>query len=372
MIQGIKVSTPSRLCLFGEHQDYLGLSVIAIAINLRFSAYITHRNDNIIRIDIRDESLDRLNDENSEKLYQTLEFNLEEPIVYKNNLDFFNSTLNVLIKNGYKLSGYDIKMDSQIPIGKGMCSSSTMIVVLIKAILEAIGHKDAKDPYKIAYLAYLAEICEFNNPGGMMDQYTSALGGLVFLDFEKETTAKVIDRTLGGRFILFDSLKRKDTINVLASSKIPTLEGLQILGEYGVNGISDFIDEKQDFAILNKLSDFQRKKILANIENRKILLEGLKLLTGSGPIDDRRLGELIYTHHKNLRDGLGISTPEIEKILDVAMANNAYGGKINGSGGGGCCFVYAAPEDCDNIIESIESLGFPGKILEQDTGVRVD
>lgn len=30
----IKISTPSRLCLFGEHQDYLGLDVIALAIDL--------------------------------------------------------------------------------------------------------------------------------------------------------------------------------------------------------------------------------------------------------------------------------------------------------------------------------------------------
>ncbi|MCK9480075.1 MAG: galactokinase family protein, partial [Firmicutes bacterium] len=34
------VSTPSRLCLFGEHLDYLELEVIAVAINLRFSAEI--------------------------------------------------------------------------------------------------------------------------------------------------------------------------------------------------------------------------------------------------------------------------------------------------------------------------------------------
>lgn len=54
------------------------------------------------------------------------------------------------------------------------------------------------------------------------------------------------------------------------------------------------------------------------------------------------------------------------------MKNNAYGVKINGSGGGGCCFVYAAPEHCDRIIEAMESLGYPGRLIEQDTGVRVE
>lgn len=243
---------------------------------------------------------------------------------------------------------------------------------LIKALLEAIGHEDAKNPYRIAYLAYLAEVCEFNNPGGMMDHYTSALGGLVHLDFEKDISATVIDRKLGGKFILFDSLKRKDTINVLASAKKPTLEGLKALKDIGVNGISDLVEGKRDMSVLNRLPDIQRRKILANIENRKILLRGKKLLEESAPIDDRRLGELIYEHHSHLRDGLGISTPEIEKILDTAMKNNAYGGKINGSGGGGCCFVYAAPEHCDRIIEAMEALGYPGRLIEQDTGVRVE
>ena len=31
----MEISTPGRICLFGEHQDYLGLPVISMAISLR-------------------------------------------------------------------------------------------------------------------------------------------------------------------------------------------------------------------------------------------------------------------------------------------------------------------------------------------------
>ena len=31
----MEISTPGRICLFGEHQDYLGLPVIPMAISLR-------------------------------------------------------------------------------------------------------------------------------------------------------------------------------------------------------------------------------------------------------------------------------------------------------------------------------------------------
>ena len=53
----IQVSTPSRICLFGEHQDYLGLEVIASAINLRFSTKAEKRSDSLLRIRIRDKSI---------------------------------------------------------------------------------------------------------------------------------------------------------------------------------------------------------------------------------------------------------------------------------------------------------------------------
>jgi len=33
----LSVSAPGRICLFGEHQDYLGLPVITVAINLRIA-----------------------------------------------------------------------------------------------------------------------------------------------------------------------------------------------------------------------------------------------------------------------------------------------------------------------------------------------
>ena len=368
----VNVSTPSRLCLFGEHQDYLGLEVVAVAINLRFSASVTPRDDSLIRIIIRDESLDKLNIQNDKGLYQEYEVDFSKPIVYRHKEDFYPSTVNTLLKHGYKLRGFDVKMDSQIPIGKGMCSSSTMIVALIKALLEGIGHPDAKDPARIAYLAFVAEVAEFGNPGGMMDHYASALGGLVHLNFETgEAVPETLSGALDGRFILFDSLQRKDTINVLAASKIPTLEGLKELNPYGVSSIRDFVLGGADPALVDKLDAFHRRKVLANIDNYRILLAGLEELK-KPKVDDEKLGELIYRHHVNLRDGLGISTDTVETILDTALANGALGGKINGSGGGGCLFVYAREEDCGKILEAVEAKGFPGKILCQDSGVRCD
>ena len=54
-------STPSRICLFGEHLDYLGLEIIASAIDLRFSARVKPRNDRFVYLKIRDSKLGQLN-----------------------------------------------------------------------------------------------------------------------------------------------------------------------------------------------------------------------------------------------------------------------------------------------------------------------
>ncbi len=48
------VSSPGRICLFGEHQDYLGLPVIAAAISLRLTIKGHHRNDLNVSIHLPD------------------------------------------------------------------------------------------------------------------------------------------------------------------------------------------------------------------------------------------------------------------------------------------------------------------------------
>lgn len=368
----INVSTPSRICLFGEHQDYLGLEVIALAINLRFHAEINKTEDMLIKIKIGDENDSRLETIGDDTILVERVIDLSKPIVYENSRDYLKSCVNVLLKHGYEFTnGFDIKMNSDIPIGKGMCSSTTMVVVLIKALLEGIGSVDRNDPEIIARLGFEAEVLEFNEPGGMMDHYSSAYGGLVHLKFNHKTEVERINRVIPGSFILFDSLERKNTTKVLADAKLPVISALEELKDFGINSIKDFYYDSDNMKLLDKIDDMKRLKVEASIDNFRILKEAEKLLKGY-EFSPETFGTLLYEHHKNLRDGLGISTPKIEKILDTAIKNGALGGKINGSGGGGCAYVYCKDEDCDKILNAVKELGFPSNVLKQDEGVRKD
>ncbi len=49
------------------------------------------------------------------------------------------------------------------------------------------------------------------------------------------------------------------------------------------------------------------------------------------------------------------------------MGANAHGGKINGSGGGGCMFAYA-PDSAEEVAAAIEQAGGKAYIVHVDKG----
>lgn len=74
-------------------------------------------------------------------------------------------------------------------------------------------------------------------------------------------------------------------------------------------------------------------------------------------------------HHIVLSGVLGISTIKIDGMIKAAIDSGAYGGKINGSGGGGCMFAYA-PEDPERVKSAIENAGGEAYIIQADSGSR--
>lgn len=127
----LKVSAPGRICLFGEHQDFLGLPVVAAAINLRFYIEGTPRNDSLIEIDMPDigahESLD-----------------LSGELIYTVKRDYLRSCINVLRRTGWQMThGWDCTYHSTIPINAGVSSSSAMIVTWLRFLEEAVNPSPA-------------------------------------------------------------------------------------------------------------------------------------------------------------------------------------------------------------------------------------
>ncbi len=349
----ITVSAPGRICLFGEHQDFLGLSVIACAIDLDIRISGTPRADTRFAIDMPD--LD-LRDE----------FDAALPVPYRERRDYIRSATNVAARNGIEFTrGYDCTIRGTIPINAGASSSSALTVAWVSFAWATQTGRFPDSHEEIARLAHLAEVVEFGEPGGMMDHYTSAIGGLLFIDCREPITVDRLPAQLDG-FVLGDSLQPKDTTGVLGRSRAAVEAGLVVLRD----NISDFdfrttaLEEVEPF--LDEMSEESRKRIVANFHNREICREAKKLLSRPD-LDPTSLGELLYEHHQHLRDGIGISTPKIEGMLDAAMAAGALGGKVNGSGGGGTMFAYA-PGRQQEVREALDAAGGRGIIVRPHQG----
>ena len=351
----------SRICLFGEHQDYLDLAVIAGAIDLCFTAAATRRTDNVLRLSIRSRAIDTLN-QTSSGIYDHFSYYIDQPQRYSMQRDYFKSTINVLLRHGFTLQGCDIVMDSDIPIGKGMSSSSVMIVTLMQALLRIGNSPAAEDPLLLAELAWEAEVFEFQEPGGRMDHYMSTLPGIIHLDFSKSSIhVEPFSLHLSGAFLLFDSLQPKDTLTALRSAKEPTLSALH---KIGANHIAEILSLPGDkpHGLSALLSPLEERCLLAQLASARILDDALAMLR-SGTVDDARFGAMLTAHHRQLADGLCLSTPSLEAILDAALQHGAWGGKLNGSGGGGCAFAYAPKNQVNEILTAVSELGYPGRIV---------
>ncbi len=349
-------SAPGRICLFGEHQDYLGLDIIAGAINLRFKIYCVPRKDELYYLKMTD-------------IDQEMKFIPSKEIEYNNKRDYLKAAVNILKREyGFDFrKGYDFVFKSEIPINAGTASSSVMLVAWTSLLLHLHNHADAEDPEKTAYLAYKSEVLEFEESGGMMDHYTSSLGGVIHLETKSDPVKyeRLYPHLKG--FVLADSKQPKDTVGTLKDSKQSALKSIEMIKQY----VPDFSfqkysvdDIKND---LKKLPEELKIKLKANIINHKLTVEALKLLRNK-KVDEKKLGELLDEHHRQLRDGLNISTPKIESMLHAAKKTGALGGKINGSGGGGTMFVYA-PGNEHKVAKAISETGGTPYIIDIDKGI---
>lgn len=353
----LKVSAPGRICLFGEHQDYFGLPIIAAAINLRITISGKRSRDPIIDVDMPD-------------IGEKEHLQLRKELKYSKARDYLKSGINILQREG-KIpdSGWNCLIRGTIPINSGTASSSALAVAWIKFLLEAVRDKRAGDPDAIANLAFMAEVAEFNEPGGKMDHYSSALGGVISIHFENQFKVRKLKNTLGS-FVLADSLQRKDTTGTLEYIKTHVLSGMGKIQkekpEFQLNSspLKEYLED------IERLDKEESNLIKGTLFTRDLTAEGESLFE-SETFDHVKFGSLLSRQQGVLKKYLKLSIPKIDKMLDAALQAGALGGKGNGSGGGGCVFAYA-PERAKEVAEALRRLDTKPFILHIEEGVRIE
>lgn len=318
---------PGRTCLFGDHQDYLGLPIIACAINRHITLKATKNNSNIFNIDLPD-----INQKRVIPIFEDVE-KLEKE-------DFLQSSLQVLKRyNCIPNSGYDILITGTIPINSGTSSSSALTVAWIQFLLKAFGPKKLLTPENISQLAFEAEVLKFNNPGGKMDQYSIGLGNIIYLETGDNFYFEVLKVPLTG-LIMADSGVPKETTALL--KRLKTNSWLAI--EEVQKKLPNFNIETANFddlqTYLNCISNDLKPYLEAAMGNFNVTKKALTEFKKE-KLDIVTIGKLINQHHHYLKNLLKITVPKIDAMIEAALNAGALGAKIVGSGGGGSIAVIS-------------------------------
>ncbi|MGN6799217.1 MAG: galactokinase [Gaiellaceae bacterium] len=196
---------------------------------------------------------------------------------------------------------------STLPIGAGLSSSAAVHVVLTLAL----GGLEGMD---LALAAQRAEHRALGVPSGILDQAASALGRdghAVLLDFE-----------------------------TLAFEQVPVPEGLAIVvvdsGVARRNAETGYASRKRELeeGMPSRLRHIES-------ENRRVRA----VVAALSQNDRAALGALFREGHDSLRDDFEVTTPELDRLVELAYANGAVAARMTGGGFGGSIVALVESDD---------------------------
>ena len=215
----------------------------------------------------------------------------------------------------------------EAPPGSGLGSSSTMVVAMVKAFVEALALPLGE--YDIARLAFDIERIDANLQGGRQDQYAATFGGFNFMEF------------YAGERVIVNPLRIKHWI-------LSELEASIVLFYTGVSRSSASIIAEQ----ARNITDHTSKSVEA-MHQLKDDAYSMKEAVLKG--DFRSFAAVLNKSWiAKKQTAHSISNPQIESLMETAMAAGAIAGKVSGAGGGGFITFVIDPLARMNVIRHLE------------------
>jgi galactokinase len=405
MSNSIVVSAPARADFLNTHQDYKGLPVVPVGLDLRI--FLTARPADGNTIAVRSEDLQKYG-EHSTDSFQVGENEILEKGFFGN---YLRGALNVIVERETKnrIHGLEISVRSDIPIGSGLASSAALTVAFVALL--SYRFKLGYDRRKLAEIAYIAESERVGTHCGRLDQYGVSFGGVIKLNCKPPYRVDRLPFT-NLTFAVADSGIRHSTQDVHTKRQLETNRGLKALMDsknlprrlrarlgYTFDQ-PDWheLSEKMLEQFLSTLDDEAQKRILFTIRMNRSTDFALKILrnkrigereiisTLGGDVGRRikktakherdylALGEVMNEQHALLRDLYEVSMPKIENMCSAALEGGAYGAKLSGAGMGGSIIALVKDEKMGRkVLEACLSAGAKnGWVSRVGEGVRVE
>ncbi len=291
-------SAPGKVILFGEHAVVYGRRAVVTAINRRCYAQVEKSSEFHIRSKIGVSGLD-----------------------FKKH-PYISHAVKRFREYRY-IEGAEIKIDSEIPVGSGLGSSSAVTVSVLKALdAEFEGGLTREDIFEIARSVEL----DVQGRGSGTDPYISTYGGTWLIPDKKSFTAGKL------RFVVVDSQQSSSTRKMVSRVAHLREKYPQI-----IDAVFDVID-----CISTDSVEYLQNK------------------------DLKALSKLIHLNQCMLKS-INVST----EIIDLLVQNLSLSGvtaKITGAGGGGCVVGVG---DENAVHEALEE--YPAFLLEPEMeGARIE
>jgi galactokinase len=390
----VLVSSPSRVDFLNTHQDYKGLPVVPVAINLRCYVAGVRGCGGVV-------NFTSLNIPNGFDSFSIGDFNLIGGGWFG---DYVRAVFKSMEAFGFKLNGINIVLWSEIPMGSGLASSAALEVSIIKLVSEIYGLN--LDRHRIAELAYFAEHDVMGIPCGRLDQYACSYGGVILLDPKPPCTIEHLPHE-DLIFVVVDSGVHRRIFNVHPVRQAELNEALRILlFEVGVDEnlksklstsydrVSWHLISEEDLKpYLNSIPKKLANRLIFTIKMNKSTIYAVNLIKGvikprfedlsrimnlecHVDFEDKLslLGLIVNYQHELLRDYYDVSLPILEDIRRVMIDNGALGAKISGAGLGGAIIGLVRDEgSAERVCKACIDRGFPMAFYSRPSeGVRVE
>ena len=324
----VRARAPLRLGLAGggtdvsPYCDIYGGTVLNAAIDRYAYAVIQTLPDPVLRFIATDQQLEKVKA-------------IDQPLLLNGKLDLHKAVYTHIVQhfNGGKPIPMELSTFCDVPAGSGLGSSSTLVVVMIRAFAELLNLP--LDDYAIAQMACKIERVDCGLQGGRQDQYSATFGGFNFMEFYADERAVI------------NPLRIKNWI-------ICELEASLVLFFTGVSRESAKIIADQSNNM--KTGTVDAMEAMHGMKREAVVMKEC-LLRGdfAGLVDSMRLG---WENKK--RSAKTVSNPHIDAIYDAAIQAGALAGKVSGAGGGGFMLFFVPPEKRMAVIRALQR--FKGQV----------
>jgi galactokinase len=336
-------SSPGRVNLIGEHTDYNEGFVLPFAINRRTVAALSLREDRTVRV-------------GSSFADELVEIDLDalSPDVLSGWSAYPLGVTWALGEFGADLAavpGFDLLIDSNVPVGAGL-SSSAAIEGAVSLALNDVWQLGL-DRQTLARVGQRSENVAVGAPTGIMDQSASLLGqpdAAVFLDC-RTLHSEVVPLGLaeaGLEIVVIDTgVEHAHATGGYAERRASCEAGAAALGVESLRDVSvGDLDRAREI-----LDDVTFRRVRHVVTEDQRVLDTVRTLREQGPT---AIGELLDASHVSMRDDFEISVPELDLAVETAQANGAIGARMTGGGFGGSAIALVPSDAVSRVLVALD------------------